>query len=267
VRMTQLLPTAAEVRALKKEQLGFCILEWLNDEEVASVRQGYGDYRVHQQNFLNGIQQSYRDNDAIDAFSGAWQWIIQEGYISVFPSPDIGWYRLTPKGRQIKKHDQWKERGVVHDVPTGQAPNFGAAVPDARLSGHLEILWNEADLAYKGGAYLATVVMLGSLLEGVLLAKAQANQAAAQGATTAPKDSAARVRALDKWRLVNLIEVASELGWIQKTRADFSDIVRDYRNLVHPWKAATTGKNIDKGTAGIAWKVVVETLRDLGISS
>ncbi len=263
--IVELLATPQAVKALSTEELGFYVLEYLNANAAASTQ--YGAYKVHVKNFLCEANDAYRDDDAADAFSAAWRWLGEKDYIAESPtSPDAGWYRLTTKGRTVKSHEAWQEVAVDHDVSSARSPNFGPVVADAALCMHLKVLWGEADLAYKGGAYLATVVMLGSLLEGVLLGKAQGNQARAQTATTAPKDGTSSVRQLDKWRLVNLIEVAAEVGWIHRTRGDFSDILRDYRNLVHPQKAATTGYNIDKGAAGIAWKVVVETLRDLGLS-
>jgi hypothetical protein len=149
MRMLELLRNTADVRALGKEQLGFYILEWLNEEQHTSARQGYGSYKQHEQNFLRSIQESYGDADTVDAFSSAWKWLIQEDHIAVVPgNSDIGWYRLTTKGRQIKSHDQWQPSGVDRDLPPGPAPNFGAVVPHAALAAHLRVLWGEADLAY-----------------------------------------------------------------------------------------------------------------------
>jgi hypothetical protein len=41
----------------------------------------------------------------------------------------------------------------------------------------------------------------------------------------------------DEWRLVNLIEVAVDLGLLPQDRADTIDqVLREYRNFVHPRK-------------------------------
>jgi hypothetical protein len=264
--MIDLLPTPAEVKALNQEQLGYYILEYLNGEE-AELSHQYGPYKTHESNFLRAINECYRDDDVSDAFSGAWRWVIQQGYIAVVPGTvDVGWYRLTSKGREIKKHDQAPTSGVIRDVSPGVAPDFTPVAADPRLAAHLQVLWQEAAASYKAEAFLATVIMLGSLLEGALLGKAQANRAAAIGATKAPMDKTGKVLDLEKWRLVQLIEVASELHWIKKDRGDYSTTLRDYRNLVHPWKAASTGYSVDRGTANVSWQVVKETLRDLGIA-
>jgi len=165
--MTDLLPTASDVKPLSKEQLGFYILEWMNDENANALKQGYAAYRPHQQTFLRGIEEDYRDQDVSDAFSSAFRWLLQQDYLAdASRATETGWYTLTAKGREVKSHDQWVESGVAHDIPPGPAPNFGPVTTDAALSAHLKVLWEEASLSYAGGAYLATVVMLGALLEG-----------------------------------------------------------------------------------------------------
>lgn len=262
MRMTEILRTANDVKPLLKEKLAYYILEWWNAEEAENRRGGYSKFRVHQQTFLRDMHDAYRDDATVDAFSSAWQWLVERNYIAVAPGTgETLWHRLTEQGRKITSHKQWQPASAAHDSMPSGAPNFAAVVSDAALAAHLRVLWREADLTYNGGAYLATEILLGAILEGALLAKAQGNQAAARGATAAPKG-----RRIEQWSLANLIEVASEVGWIHKTRGQFSDIVRDHRNFVHPLKVSTTGSGIDKGAAGIAWKVVVETLRDLGIS-
>jgi hypothetical protein len=74
-----------------------------------------------------------------------------------------------------------------------------AASMDGSLTG-----WEEAVICYKGEANLSTVVMLGSLLEGALLAKCLQNDAAAQAAAHAPKDRG-HVKSYDKWTLYDFI--------------------------------------------------------------
>ena len=265
--MTDLLPTATDVKPLSKEQLGFYILEWMNDENANALKQGYAPYRAQKQNFLRDMEQSYRDEDVTNAFSSAFRWMLQEDYIADSSrATEADWYTLTAKGREVKSHEQWAKSGVAHDIPPGPAPSFGPVTTDAALSAHLKVLWEEASLSYVSGAYLATVVMLGALLEGALLATAQSNRPAAMAATNAPADKSGKVLDVEDWRLAALIEVASDLSWVHKTRGDFSDVLRNYRNLVHPWKAARTPYKIDRGTANVSWQVVKETLRDLNVS-
>ena len=67
-----------------------------------------------------------------------------------------------------------------------EAVDYGSFEPltvDGRLRKHLHVLWEEAVMAYNGNAHLSTVIMLGSLLEGALLAKCLDNEAAAKSST------------------------------------------------------------------------------------
>jgi hypothetical protein len=149
---------------------------------------------------------------------------------------------------------------------TSSAPDFSRLTSDAILSSHLQVLCSEAIACYSVDANLATVVMLGSLLEGVLLAKCKANEAIVASSNVAPRKQGL-IRPFSEWSLANLIDVAAEQRWIHQSRSDFSDVLRDYRNYVHPERAAASGYAIDKGAARVSWQVAREVLNDLGVSA
>lgn len=85
-------------------------------------------------------------------------------------------------------------------------------------------------------AYLAAVILLGSILEGALLAKLRANIHAAMTSKEAPKDRSGVVKNLDDWMLVDYITVASDLSYVPKSVEKHSHELRDTRNFVHPRK-------------------------------
>jgi hypothetical protein len=142
-------------------------------------------------------------------------------------------------------------------------PDFRPLTSDEKLREHLKLLWEEAVFAFGGHAYLSTVIVLGSLLEGALLAKCLANDEVAQASTHAPKANG-KVKPYNQWSLSDFIEVADDNRWIHKTRNDFADTLRDYRNMVHPFNAYGRGYKVDKPMAAICWEVVKATLSDLG---
>jgi hypothetical protein len=80
--------------------------------------------------------------------------------------------------------------------------------------------------------------MMGGLLEGILCARVEslADKKAVFTTAAAPKDKAGTPQPLKEWKLQNYIDVAHELGWITQTVHGISDIVRDYRNFIHPHK-------------------------------
>lgn len=144
---------------------------------------------------------------------------------------------------------------------TYPAPNFGALVNDVDLVRVLSQRWAEANIAFEGGAYLLTVIALGSILEGVLLAKAQQNPADANRANAAPNDrDTGKPLPFGQWSLSDLINVAHECGWLQKQYRDFSHVVRDYRNFVHPNEERRQGITVDANTCRVVWEVVSAAL-------
>jgi hypothetical protein len=150
--------------------------------------------------------------------------------------------------------------GTPTSGPVGEAPAFLRLGADVAFSQQLQDLWVEATTCYAAGANLATVVMLGSLLEGILLAKVRQEIAADSALAQTPA-----VRDPEKLNLAALIDVASGQQWIHKTRSQFSDVLRNYRNFVHPGRASQAGHSIDQGTASICLQVVTECMRDLGV--
>lgn len=106
--------------------------------------------------------------------------------------------------------------------------------------------------------------MMGSILEGLLLARALQSVDKAYQARAAPKDNkTGKPLALPTWTLNSLLDVAIELGWIKKDRGEFGHALRQSRNIVHPWAHVTSGADLDEGTAKTSWSVLVSAVDDL----
>jgi hypothetical protein len=142
-------------------------------------------------------------------------------------------------------------------------PDFVSLVKNSKLAQVLENLWEESNRTFRAEAYLSTIVLLGSILEGVLLAKVQENQKQAYKAQSTPKDQNGKTRSFTKWRLNDLIKVSCECGWLDKDVSDFSHTLRDYRNLIHPNKQAEDNLFPDSGTCKVAREVVAAAFDDL----
>lgn len=140
--------------------------------------------------------------------------------------------------------------------------NFRRIVKDSNLARVLQNRWKECVLTLDAGAYLSTIILLGSILEGVLLDKIKSNCIDAGRASGAKRDRRGDLVSFEDWHLNDLITVSYQCGWIGKDRHDFADTLRDYRNFIHPNKQAVEGVVLDFQTCEIAKKVVEAILQD-----
>lgn len=142
---------------------------------------------------------------------------------------------------------------------------FKNLISENGYSSIMEERWSESEKTQRAGAYLSTIILLGSILEGVLLYKIKDNMERANRATSSPKETKTKaVLSFDKWTLADMINVCSECGWVSKNTKSFSDGVRDYRNFVHVWKQLENNLSMpDNNTCEISRKVVESVLEDL----
>ena len=165
---------------------------------------------------------------------------------------------------RIRKQARRKLHDALPRMPTRKtsypAPNFAMLVSGIDLVRVLSNRWTEANLTFESGAYLATIILLGSILEGVLLDKIEQNPAQASGSPKSPKDKSGKPLAFKDWKLQNLIEVCHDCGWLKKEYKDFSHVVRDYRNFIHPNKERQEGITFNEPICKVIWEVVSASL-------
>jgi hypothetical protein len=152
---------------------------------------------------------------------------------------------------------------VVHRAPnvskiTGQMPTLKTII-DQR--------WVEAQKCMHAECYTAAVVMMGSILEALLLARAMLSTGRAYQSAKAPKQKNGQSVAIQDWNLNTLIDVSVAEGWIKADRGKFSHALRESRNVVHPWVQATMRADFDLATCRTSWEVLVASVDDLLASS
>ncbi len=140
---------------------------------------------------------------------------------------------------------------------TDIAPSFSPLVSDTKMQTILVNRWQECVRCVEVGAPLAATVMMGGLLEGLLLAKVnqQTDKSLVFRAASAPKDKSGTPLRVNEWGLKNYMDVAHELKWISKTAKDIGEVVRDYRNYIHPQKELSHGIIISPEDARMLWEV------------
>jgi len=133
---------------------------------------------------------------------------------------------------------------------------------DTRLVASLAARWEEARRCMGVGAHLATVLLLGSILEGVLMDIIKRHQEEANRSPKSPK-AGGKVKPFRDWSLHDCIEVACEQRWLRGDRLRFSHALRESRNLVHPDVELASGEWPTESSCRICWEVVKAALDDL----
>ena len=160
------------------------------------------------------------------------------------------------------------ERDPAFRTPAASAPlslraDLAEIVHDNALTELLRKRLDEARTCREYGAPLSSVIMLGSVLEGVLNDVAMQHKAEAYRCRLAPKDRDGKPRPISDWSLVQLVDVAHACGWIELDARRFSHELREYRNMVHPARELADMHHPDEDTVAICWNVVVAALNDL----
>ncbi|MFH9136019.1 MULTISPECIES: hypothetical protein [unclassified Streptomyces] len=129
-------------------------------------------------------------------------------------------------------------------------------VSDPDLATAVQLRLDEARTCYEHGAYTSAIIMLGSLLEGVLAHAAQVR-------TTGER----MPKPLRSMGLNDFVEFAFKNRWIEHDAKLASELVRHYRNLVHPLAEKKTGHSPNRDTLDMCWPVVNATLNDLAATA
>ncbi|WP_322770239.1 hypothetical protein [Frankia sp. Cr1] len=129
-------------------------------------------------------------------------------------------------------------------------------VSDPELAKAVQLRLDEARIGYDQGAYISAVIMLGSLLEGVLLHVAEARPSIRP-----------RPKPLRNMGLEDLVEFAHANEWIEHDAKMASNLVRHYRNSVHPGLEKRTKHSPNRDTLDMCWPVVNAILNDLAATA
>lgn len=128
----------------------------------------------------------------------------------------------------------------------------------------IQARWIEAQRCQHSGASLAAVILMGSILEALLLARCSMSPSDAYQSPAAPKDrNSGKSVAIHDWTLSVLIDVAVSKAWLKTDRGGFSHALRQSRNIVHPYEHARTGADFDESTCKVCWQVLNASVDDL----
>ncbi|MFH1193699.1 MAG: hypothetical protein V1661_01750 [bacterium] len=163
---------------------------------------------------------------------------------------------------------------IVKRAPSGEMVNtnmgtmldFSSLISDPAMVIIVKKRWAEIENCLKNDAPLASTVMMGGLLESVLMAKINAleDRGVLFRQKSTPMDAKTKKpKQLSEWMLKDYIDVSSEIKIITRPSAEFSRIIRDYRNYIHPEKELRTGESITTRDAKLFWMATVNLIEQI----
>jgi hypothetical protein len=169
---------------------------------------------------------------------------------------------VKPKLKEITP--QFVDQTVKQELKPLPPPDFLNLKLEPGLGEILADRWDQAQKCFNADAHLAAIIVMGSMLEGMLLAVLQKFPKEANTCKAAPKDpSTGKVKYFADWSLSEMINVAHEVGWIDLDVKKFSHALREFRNLIHPYQQMVLKTFPDKDTCEISWLVVQAAANDL----
>jgi len=151
-------------------------------------------------------------------------------------------------------------------VTLAAAPDFSPLAADPLMRDILVARWEECQVCLHAGAHLAATVMMGGFLEALFVARA--NQLNDKGPlfrakATPVSQSTKKPLPLSDWTLRHYIEVGQELGWISSSGRQVAEVLRDYRNYIHPEKQRSHGVTLNVHDSSMFWEVTKSLAQQL----
>jgi hypothetical protein len=144
-------------------------------------------------------------------------------------------------------------------------PDFARIAADTTINQLLINRWNECNKCVYIHANLASIVMIGGLLEAIFLTKINNTQDKSKifRSSKDPIDKKGKTLTLKEWSLQNYIEVAYDIGWIGFSIKDISHLLRDYRNYIHPYKELSNVILINDREIQFIWDISRRIIQEL----
>lgn len=126
---------------------------------------------------------------------------------------------------------------------------------DSVITSFLQGRVDEIQACPRDKVHLGSIILLGSTLEGLLLALALKHPTNFSSSKSAPKDKTGSVKKLHDWTLNDLITVASDIKLLDLDVSKFSHVLRGFRNYIHPYQQMAESFSPDQHTVDICWQV------------
>lgn len=136
---------------------------------------------------------------------------------------------------------------------------------DTNIGDIIKLRLKEVESCIGNEAPLASILLIGSIMEGILLGTALTYPKQFNQSQSAPKNKdTGQVQKFPDWTLSNFIDVASEIGILKTDVKNFSHVVRNFRNYIHPYEQMSSRFFPDKQTALICFQVLKAVINQIG---
>ena len=139
---------------------------------------------------------------------------------------------------------------------------FHSSIFEEKLSNVIQERIAEIEKAIDNSMPLAALFLIGSTLEGVLLAVALKYPQRFNTTKSAPQKDG-KVLPFTFWILNNFIDVAFEVGVLEKDVKDYSKQVRDFRNYIHPNEQVKQDFSPSMNTVMISFQVLKAAINQI----
>jgi len=168
---------------------------------------------------------------------------------------------VSDKTTSNKVSETTKDEFLKRDYKDITLDNLNIDVPVVEI---LKSRLFEIQKNIKSESALSSVILCGSVLEGLLLGLAIKNIKEFNQSPASPKNKeTGKVLLVQDWTLSSLIDVAYSVGFIGLDVKKFSHSLRDFRNYIHPYQQMSSGFTPDIDTAKISWQVLQAAISDL----
>ncbi len=146
-----------------------------------------------------------------------------------------------------------------------------AFITDAALRDSIRLDISAGNRDMTNGEWKGATVLAGSATEALLLWSIQQAETRKVGTIAAAVAALVASKTLpqkpdnnpERWNFIELIEAAVQLTQIKDDTGKQARLCKDFRNLIHPGRAARLGQVCDRGTALSALAAVELVVRDL----
>ena len=211
-------------------------------------------------NFINRFEELDKLIEEFNGFLMFDDWkIIRNGRDITFKkTSEAEWIKVAskPKEQEIAvNEEQFLKLNINYDLTKLDIDECIKPILNERLI--------ELEKCLKFDLPLSAIFLCGSTLEGILLGTATHNPQLFNTATASPKNKEGKVKKFVDWKLGELIDVSTELNFLNTDVKKFSHVLRDFRNYIHPYEQLSNSFSPDINTAKICFQVLKTAIYQL----